>query len=156
MVQKLFPFITILLLVNIAGWAQSVQMRVCNKDGTVHVFNLDEVRKLTFAGVNSGIDDPKFNTVIKNFSLLKNHPNPFSKSTTVSYILQKEGPIEIMIVDLNGKVIKTLPAGNQSPGEHSLIWDGITNTGNKAQTGIYFCKVKFNNQIQTNKMILIK
>ncbi len=85
-----------------AGWAQSLQMRVCNKDGTVHVFNIDEIRKLTFAGIN-GIDDPKFNTVIKNFNLLKSYPNPFNNSTTITYVLEDTGPFKISIIDITGR-----------------------------------------------------
>jgi hypothetical protein len=155
MKRKLILFITILLLSNYAGWAQSVQMRVCNKDGTVHVYNIDEIRKLTFAGVNA-INDQKFTTVIKNFNLLKSYPNPFSNSTNISYTLPDEGAVEIAIIDLNGKVVKALPAESQSPGEHTLTWDGTSDTGKKVQPGIYFCTVKFNNQLQTNKMVLIK
>jgi len=151
---KLVLFITILLLINNAGWAQSVQMRVCKKDGTVHVFNIEDIRKLTFAGTN-GINDQQFNTIVKNFYLLKSYPNPFNISTTITYTLPTEGTVEITIVDLNGKIIQILPGGNQSPDEHTFIWDGKTDTGQKAQTGIYFCKVRFNNQIQTNKMIII-
>ena len=152
---KLVFFITILLLMHNSGWAQSIQMRVCKKDGTVHVFNIEEIRKLTFAGTN-GINDQQFNTIVKNFYLLKSYPNPFISSTTISYTLPTDETVEIAIVDLNGKIIQTLPGGNQSPGEHTLTWDGKSCTGQKVQSGIYFCKVKFNNQIQTNKMVIIK
>jgi hypothetical protein len=155
MKRKLILFIAMLLFCNLAGWAQSVQMRVCNKDGTVHVYNIDEIRKLTFAGIN-GINDPKFNAVIKNFNLLKSYPNPFNSSTTMTYVLEDTGPVKISIIDMNGKIIKSLPAESQSPGEHTLTWDGTNATGKKAQPGIYFCTVKFNNQLQTNKMVLIK
>ena len=130
-------------------------MRICNKDGTVHVYNIDEIRKLTFAGVN-GINDPQFNTVIKNFNLLKSYPNPFSSSTTISYTLNDTGPVEIAIVDLSGKIIKTLPSEIQSPGDDTLNRTELTPLGKKCKPGIYFCTVKFNNQVQTNKMVLIK
>ena len=152
---KLIFFTTILLLMHNSGWAQSIQMRVCKKDGTVHVFNIEEIRKLTFSGAN-GINDQQFNTIVKNFYLLKSYPNPFKNSAIISYILPSEGSVEITIVDLKGNIIQTLPGGNQTPGEHTLTWDAITGTGNKAQPGIYFCKIRFNNQIQINKMVLIK
>jgi hypothetical protein len=155
MKRKLILFINILLLVNFAGWAQTVQMRVYNKDGTVHVYNIDEIRKLTFAGIN-GINDPKFNTVMKNFNLLKSYPNPFISSTTMTYVLEDSGPVRISIIDLNGKLIKSLPTEIKQAGEHTLFWDGTTASGERVKPGIYFCTVKFNNQLQTNKMVLNK
>jgi hypothetical protein len=151
---KLILIISILLMLH-SGWAQSIQMRICNKDGTVHVYNLDEIRKLTFAGI-TGINDPQINTVIKNFYMLKSYPNPFNSSTTISYSLPGEGITEITIVDINGKVIKTFPGGHQSSGEQTLTWDGTTSDNNKALTGIYICIVKFNDQLLLNKMLLIK
>lgn len=152
---KLVFFIAILLVIIAAGWAQSVQMRVCKKDGTVQSFNIEDIRKITFAGTN-GINDKQLNTIAKNFYLLKSYPNPFNNSATISYTLPSEGAVEITIVDLKGNIIRTLPRENQSPGERTLTWDGNTNTGQKAQIGIYFCKVKFNNEIQICKMLLIK
>jgi hypothetical protein len=130
-------------------------MRICNKDGTVNIYNIDDIRKLTFSGI-TGINDPKFNTVIKNFNLLKTYPNPFRNSTSISYSLPNDGIVEISIVDLNGKVIKTYPGENQSPGEQTLTWDGTTSNNNKALPGIYICIVKFNDQLVSNKMLLIK
>ena len=151
---KLVFFITILLLMHNSGWAQSIQMRVCKKDGTVHVFNIEEIRKLTFAD-EVGFNEKQFNAVIKNFYLLKNYPNPFQSSTTISYTLPSEGTVEISVIDLFGKIVQTIPSGHQLPGEHFITWEGKTDNGQKVQTGIYFCKVRFNNQIQTNKMIII-
>jgi hypothetical protein len=152
---KLISVISILLMIIHAGWAQSVKMQVCNKDGTVHVYHLDEIRKLTFAGT-TGIHDLQISAVIKNFNLLKSYPNPFNNSTTISYKLPGDGMTEIAIVDLNGKVIKTFPGGNQSSGDHSLTWDGTTSTGEKAPTGIYICRFIFNDQLQSTKILLIK
>jgi len=152
---KLITFFSILMIMLQTGWAQSIKMRVCNKDGTVHVYSLNEIRKLTFGGI-TGINNPQISTVMKNLCMLKSCPNPFNSSTTISYSLAGDGITEIAIVDLNGKVIKTFPGGNQSSGEHTLTWDGTTSAGNKAQTGIYLCMVKFNNQLQSNKMLLIK
>ena len=51
MKRKLILLISILLMLFQAGWAQTVQMRVCNKDGTVNLYDIDDIRKLTFAGL---------------------------------------------------------------------------------------------------------
>lgn len=155
MKPKLVSIIVLLLLMYIPGRAQSIQMRVCTNDGSVHVFNISEIRKLTFQPC-VGMDNQELNTVIKNFAILKCYPNPFNNTLNMDYVLPGEGMVEISIVDLNGKVIRKLNKGNQSAGMHNLTWDGIIDNGAKAQTGIYFFNVKFNNLVQTNKIILIK
>jgi hypothetical protein len=136
------------------GWTQSIQMRLCKKDGTTIVYNIEDIRKLTFANI-AGINDQQFTTLVKNFNLLKSYPNPFSATTTVSYTLPFEGVVDITIVDLKGNLIQRLPGGNQAPGEHTVTWDGKAATGLKAHTGLYFCKVRFNDQIQSNKIVFI-
>jgi len=133
----------------------SQEMKVYKTNGTVQVFNIAEISHLTFAGA-TGINELKFKMVVNNFYLLKNYPNPFNNATTISYILPDKGMVEVELVDLSGKVIKNFPAAIQEQGEQRLTWNCLTNTGNKAQPGIYFCLVKFNNQLQSNSMVLIK
>lgn len=152
---KLVSTLTILFLFHIVGWSQSIQMRVCTNDGQVHVFSIDEIRMLTF-GVPPNVNNQKFNAVIKNFSLLKCYPNPFNTSLAINYSLHIEGTVSVSINDLNGKAIRSMYEGSQSKGNYVLAWDGITNSGSRAQPGIYICTIKFNNQIQTNKIVLIK
>jgi len=152
---KFLSLITFLLIFYFAGLSQSIQMKVSTKDGKAHFFNIGEIRKLTFA-LPTGITDQRISTVIKNFNLLKCYPNPFNSSTTINYSLPINGTVEIKITDLNGRIIRIIPVGNQSPGEFAQTWDGMTDSGSRAHTGIYLCMVKFNNEIQTNKIILIK
>jgi hypothetical protein len=148
-----FVLITVLLFVYNDGLTQSIQMRIFKNDGTVKIYNIEDISKLTFLGT-TGINDLKFNTVAKNFNVLKNYPNPFFNSTTIHYSLPSGGLVEIAIIDLNGKIIKKFQGCVQSPGEHELNWDGKNHIGNKVQPGIYLCNVKFNKQIQTIKIIL--
>jgi flagellar hook assembly protein FlgD len=55
-----------------------------------------------------------------------------------------------------GQEVKTLFAGNQNLGVHSVIWNGDTNFGTKAASGTYIFMVNYNNQFQVKKMILLK
>jgi flagellar hook assembly protein FlgD len=55
-----------------------------------------------------------------------------------------------------GQEIKTLFSGNLTSGVHSVIWNGDTNSGTKVASGTYIFMVKYNNQFQVRKMILLK
>ena len=132
----------------------SQEMNVHKTDGTVVVFNISEISHLTFAGT-SGINELKIIDVTSTFNMLKNYPNPFSNSTTINYVLQEIGKVEVELVDLAGRIVKTFPPLIPNPGEYSLTWNCLTNSGSKALPGIYFCSIRFNNQVKTNRMILI-
>ena len=145
--------IVLAIILSFSGYSQV--MRVYKTNGTVQVFNLAEISHLTFTGTN-GINDLKFKMALNSFYLLKNYPNPFNNATIIRYVLPNKGMVEVVLVDLSGKVIKKFPATIQEPGEQQLTWDCLTNSGKKAPPGAYFCLVKFNNQLQSNKMVLIK
>jgi flagellar hook assembly protein FlgD len=55
-----------------------------------------------------------------------------------------------------GQKIKTLVNTYQNAGEHSITWDGTDDLNNPVSSGIYFYKMKTNNQILQGKMLLVR
>ncbi|MFC2131968.1 hypothetical protein ACFLSQ_11080 [Bacteroidota bacterium] len=51
--------------------------------------------------------------------LLQNRPNPFENSTTLEFEIFEGGQTRLFIMDMIGKVVKTIVNGSLSPGEHS-------------------------------------
>jgi len=49
------------------------------------------------------------------------------------------------------KVVKVLFNGNQAPGTHTLHWNNDQSPG-----GVYFCQLKTNHQISTEKLTLLR
>jgi hypothetical protein len=85
------------------------------------------------------------------FSLAQNYPNPFNGATTLSYRLDRAGPVELTVFDLLGRRSATLMSGMQAAGEHRVIW----NAGDFA-SGMYFAKLSAGQNTRTVKMILLK
>ena len=156
-------FLLLLIINSCLTFSQRVYMKVSLHDGTRQIFSIQEISKLTFDGVNVGIIEPgKFQNVVNAFTSLKSYPNPFSTNTTLAYELPEAGKVEITIVDLNGKRIRTLLNEKQDSGKHQINWDRENTSGKSMPPGIYSCIVKFlpdgihaTPQILTNKMILI-
>ncbi len=145
-----------LLLNTCLTFSQTVYMKVNKNDGTSEYYPIQDIRKITFSGL-SGINSPEqMQNVVKTFNMLKSYPNPFNSSTTIEYEIPERGDVEITIIDVNGKLIRNLLSESQISGKHQFIWDSKDNSGNTITSGIYYCNVKFNNQILHNKMILIK
>jgi hypothetical protein len=103
----------------------------------------------------TGINGPG-NIIPADFYVYQNYPNPFNPSTTIRYNIPQSANVSVKIYNMLGQEIKTLFAGNQNVGSHSVIWNGDTNFGTKAASGTYIFIVKYNSQFQVKKMILLK
>jgi hypothetical protein len=104
--------------------------------------------------INEQIHNP-----IKNFQLFQNYPNPFNNTTIIPFYLNMSSKININIYDIRGKLIKTLFSGKKSTGIHNLFWNGKTNAGKDAASGVYFVVLKQSgNDINalSQKIILLK
>lgn len=79
------------------------------------------------------------------------YPNPATNLSSVSYALTKTQEVSIQLIDLNGKVLKTLVKQQEAPGAHSHILDlqGIA-------PGIYFVKLSGNNEKLSQKIITVQ
>lgn len=71
------------------------------------------------------------------FSLDPNFPNPFNPATTVVYGVPRAGRITLAVVDLAGRLVRTLRDGESQAGVHSVTWDGRTDAGADVASGVY-------------------
>lgn len=90
------------------------------------------------------------------FSLLPNFPNPFNPETTLKYRIQKQQQITLEIHNLLGQKITTLTKGVKTVGEYTVKWNGKDELGIAMPSGIYLAKLKSNQNISIQKMLLIR
>ena len=64
-------------------------------------------------------------------------PNPFLNSTRIEYSIVQESMADLSVYDITGRRVETLFHGQANPGPHVAIWDGRSNDGRLAPTGIY-------------------
>ena len=91
-----------------------------------------------------------------NYQLSNNYPNPFNASTVIRYSLPIEGFVRINIYDELGRLIRTLLNKNQSPGDHTMTWDGKNDAGEFVSSGLYFYRMTAGTNTITKQMIMIK
>ncbi|HKR04563.1 MAG TPA: T9SS type A sorting domain-containing protein [Bacteroidia bacterium] len=87
------------------------------------------------------------NTLASHFAI-EVSPNPFNESTTVSFDLEKTDNVSISIIDIAGREIKNISTINLQTGKNKIKIDL-----SELNSGIYFCKIKLNVNIQTVKLI---
>jgi len=94
---------------------------------------------------------------ITNYKL-RNSPNPFNPSTTISFEISNEQneQIQIEIYNTKGQVVDTIPV-ILSGVEGSVIWNGDNKNGNSVSSGVYFYKLTADGKtLATKKMIMLK
>ncbi len=85
------------------------------------------------------------------FSFLESYPNPTNGRTIIGFTIDQEGPVKLDILDINGKVVKTIINGYLSAGKHSLNLD----LGNLS-AGTYVNRLSVKNNLITRKLILLQ
>ncbi len=90
------------------------------------------------------------------FALSGNHPNPFNPSTRVLFSLARDGHATVDVLDLQGRVVRTIFQGDMPHGEASLEWDGRDDRGRSLASGSYIARLRSEGMTATHKMILTK
>jgi hypothetical protein len=108
-----------------------------------------------YPGEVTGIADG-FNKLINTFSLAQNYPNPFNPETHIVYTLPKAEKVQLEIYNTLGQKVATVVNEKQVAGKHEVIWNGKTNSGTQAASGIYFYKLVAEDFTKVRKMMLIR
>ncbi len=90
------------------------------------------------------------NTPVR-FELFDNYPNPFNPSTVISYQLAVNSAVALRIYDVLGREVRTLVAGRQEAGKHSVTFDA-----GSLPSGVYFYRLSAGSFVQTKKLVLLK
>jgi len=83
-------------------------------------------------------------------------PNPFAASTMIGYDLAAPANVHLRIYDVHGRVIRELVNGPQPPGCYRAMWDGVSQGGERAASGTYFCRFEAPGVLETRKLMLEK
>ena len=94
-------------------------------------------------------------TPIKH-TLRQNFPNPFNPVTKISFSVAHATGVKLAIYDSTGRLVKTLINTSMQPGHHSIEWQGQTDDGQRAASGMYFYRLVVGDQVMTKKMTLLK
>jgi len=83
--------------------------------------------------------------------LYQNIPNPFRESTTISYMLEQGGRVQLSVYDANGKVITTLVDARQDSGRHSTVWNA-----NGMPAGVYHYALYVDGELLVKRAIKLQ
>jgi len=83
-------------------------------------------------------------------------PTPFNSVVTIPFVLAEAGPVRISVYNLMGQSIRVLADGWVDAGAHRVRWDGRTDGGAEAASGVYWAVLQAGDAVQTAKLALIR
>jgi len=86
----------------------------------------------------------------------QNYPNPFNPETSIPFSLTRAGRVTLRVYDVSGGLVATLLDERREVGEHVARWNGRTDNGAVAPTGVYFVRLQGNGVTETRKLALLK
>lgn len=94
---------------------------------------------------------------VGELELLQNAPNPFTVSTTIPFVLPYESKVKLEVLDVYGKVVRTLVDDVLPAGEYNtIVWDGTDNNGLIVPSGNYIYRLTANGNTLTGVMTLVR
>jgi formylglycine-generating enzyme required for sulfatase activity len=91
----------------------------------------------------TGLESPD-RAAPQGFRLSRNHPNPFSTTTTLECALPATAAVSMRVLDLLGRVVSTREFGVLRPGIHTMTFDG-----SRLQHGVYYLQIQAGAQTST-------
>jgi hypothetical protein len=88
--------------------------------------------------------------------LLGNYPNPFNPTTKIHYSLADGEWVTLKVFDVLGGEVATLVDEYRPAGYYSATWNGHTETGASAASGVYLYRMSTKDVVLTGRMLLAK
>ena len=96
-------------------------------------------------------------TAPSTYRLSQSYPNPFTEGgTTIEFDMPVTEQITMVILDVRGRVVRTLINNEQRFGYQSVVWDAKNDDGDKVSSGVYFYQIRSNNFNAVGKLVFVK
>ncbi|MEP0860260.1 MAG: T9SS type A sorting domain-containing protein, partial [Ignavibacterium sp.] len=107
--------------------------------------------KIHIENKNQNLSSTENPSIVYEYGLSQNFPNPFNPVTTISYQIKEQGLVQLRVYNLLGQEIVTLVNEVQSSGIYETLFDA-----SNLPSGVYIYSLRVNDFVQNNKMTLLK
>jgi flagellar hook assembly protein FlgD len=83
-------------------------------------------------------------------------PSLFATSTAIRFQIPERQDVELQVFDIGGRVVRTLLRGPLAAGAHVAEWNGRTDAGQEAPSGIYYYRINAGDNSATHKIVLTR
>jgi hypothetical protein len=93
---------------------------------------------------------------VAGLQLLPNRPNPFDRTTEIRFDLAAAGNVDLEVLDVTGRRVRTLAAGHRAAGPHRETWTGTNDADERVAAGVYFVRLRAGEESEIRRMVLLK
>jgi len=83
-------------------------------------------------------------------------PNPANPRTNLSFTLAADAPTRLRVLDLRGRVVRTLVDDVLPAGNHEAQWNGRAEDGRLLPSASYFLRLESGGEAWTRKVVLAR
>ncbi|MCX7737572.1 MAG: T9SS type A sorting domain-containing protein [Candidatus Kapabacteria bacterium] len=91
--------------------------------------------------------------LVDNFEI-EIYPNPAITNVNITLPVNYQKSVIIDVLDIQGKIVKTIYNAQLSIGTHQLVWNLEDNQGQRVSPGVYFLRILSNGKTKTEKVIV--
>ncbi len=112
-------------------------------------------------GITPIFNPPDIPTAPMQTRLFQSYPNPFNPDVWIPYELGEDALVSVEIYNISGQLVRTLHVGMKKRGQYitkdkAVYWDGRTQLGERATSGVYFYVLKAGDYVSMRKMAVLK
>lgn len=118
---------------------------------------VEDAAAMPFDGATVTFLDPASTYDLDGLGLASftSYPNPFSEQTTITYdIADGAKQVNLTILDMMGRTIKTVVNERQSVGQHNVVWNGENAQGQRVSAGTYFYRIEVDGRVAAKRVVL--
>ncbi len=107
--------------------------------------------------INCPVDvDFEESVIVPDAFVTQNFPNPFNSGTTIELDMPSSGHLSILIYDILGRHVRTIVDDFIQRGPHQFPWDGKSESGQSAASGVYFARITIGSDHVVRKLVLLR
>jgi hypothetical protein len=94
--------------------------------------------------------------VVARLALRLAGANPSRSDSRLAYALPRAARVDLEILDLAGRSVRTLASGERAAGEHQARWSGEAADGSRAAPGVYFARLSAGGEAISMRILRIE
>ena len=83
-------------------------------------------------------------------------PNPSPGATAIFFRLARPEYVRLSILDVSGRRIRTIQEGMMVAGQHTRLWDGLTDGYERVPAGVYMVSLKTAEGVRTERLVVAR
>lgn len=84
-------------------------------------------------------------------------PNPFNPQVTLSFELPRHTDVVVLeFFDVAGRRVRSLSASSLAPGAHEFTWNGTNDASQRLSSGLYFARLRADDEQVTHRVMMVE